>query len=66
MLGHAIEYLMDSYVLYSSKSGDANDQKAVHILENLFLTVFRECEEVESNRDRIIGGLCKILGLEKT
>lgn len=43
ILGHAIEYLMDSYVLMASKDGGVGDAEAAQLLMRLSLEVFEEC-----------------------
>ncbi len=48
ILGHAIEYLMDSYVLMASKDGVRGDAEAAQILMRLNRAVFEECPEKSS------------------
>ncbi len=52
ILGHAIEYLMDSYVLMASKDGGRADAEAALMLMRLNREVFAECPEVISVKQR--------------
>ena len=45
-LGHAIEYLMDSYLLTAAGGGEESDREAMCILKRLNLEIFQECPEV--------------------
>ncbi|WP_213805774.1 hypothetical protein [Granulicella sp. dw_53] len=45
LLGHAIEYLMDSYVIVVSANGSKDDREAIQLLMRLNMDVFSECEE---------------------
>ena len=44
--GHAIEYLIDSYVTRISGPGGRDDQEAAQILMRLNLSIYEECPEV--------------------
>lgn len=46
VLGHAIEYLMDSYVLTASEDGGSADTEAAQRLMQLNREVFMECAEI--------------------
>lgn len=66
ILGHAIEYLMDSYILFASQDGGPGDQKAIEILKRLSLEVFNECPEVVPFRIRLRNWLYYLLGISKS
>ena len=53
ILGHAIEYLMDSYVITASPNGGRADQEAIHMLSRLNLDVFSECPEIVPYHQRL-------------
>jgi hypothetical protein len=46
VLGHAIEYLMDSYVLTHAADTNNGDHEAAQILMGLSRMVFEECAEI--------------------
>jgi hypothetical protein len=46
ILGHAIEYLMDSYVLTYAADANNGDHEAAQILMGLSRMVFEECAEI--------------------
>ena len=57
ILGHAIEYLMDSYVFFASADGDEEDLEAIHVLMRLNREVFAECSLVVPWRERLMAAL---------
>jgi hypothetical protein len=46
ILGHAIEYLIDSYVIHRSANGGRDDMEAAQILMRANMAIFEECEEI--------------------
>lgn len=44
--GHAIEYLIDSYVTRESGPGGRFDQEAAQLLMRCNLAIYEECEEI--------------------
>jgi len=65
ILGHAIEYLVDSRIYDSSPFGV--DKEAVKILTRVNLDIFEECQEVIPLRSRInqIGSQLRAVGLSR-
>jgi len=53
ILGHAIEYLLDSYVLTTSEDCAIADVDATHLLMRLNLEIFGECQEITPLYQRI-------------
>lgn len=53
MLGHAIEYLVDSYTAANSDVRKDIYYKAIEMLSELSLSIFYECKEVVSFRQRL-------------
>ncbi len=45
ILGHAIEYLLDRYVLPTSEGCEVADVDAAQLMMRLNLEIFRECPE---------------------
>lgn len=46
ILGHAIEYLLDTYVVFPSGKPSDDDLEAAQILIRANLSVFSECREI--------------------
>ena|SRR5580698_5571648 len=59
ILGHAIEYLMDSYLTTASPTSDRADHEAIQMLERLNLEIFHECPEVIPYHQRLRAGLSR-------
>ena len=53
LLGHAVEYLVDSRVFATEASSVRENQEAVQLLKRLSRDVFAECAEIKSVRRRI-------------
>lgn len=53
ILGHAIEYLIDSYVVFASLDDSRGDVDAIATLMRLNREVFAECAEVIPWRERM-------------
>ena len=53
MLGHAVEYLVDSRLFQTGDHVQRDEQEAVQILMRLSRAVFSECPEVVSLRKRL-------------
>ncbi len=70
ILGHAIEYLMDSYVLMDSSDGGPCDAEAAHILMDLNRRIFLECPEVvpfyRRMQSRFFGIMGRAQGMGRT
>jgi hypothetical protein len=57
VIGHAIEYLEDMYVMPKSPASDIGDLEAVHLLQRHSMGIFNECAEIVPSRIvRILGG----------
>ncbi len=52
IVGHAIEYLIDSYG-GSRADSDAGDHEAIKMLMKLSISIFQECNEVVPLRQKI-------------
>jgi hypothetical protein len=52
-LGHAVEYLVDSRMFQVEETNARDEQEAVQILMRLSRSVFAECPEVVSMRQRL-------------
>jgi hypothetical protein len=52
VLGHAIEYLVDSYITTASPTVGSSDQEATHVLIKLNMSVFSDCSEIVPLRQR--------------
>lgn len=55
ILGHAVEYLMDSHVLFECGGGDREDIEAIQLLMQLNLEIFEECPEIVPFKQRLRG-----------
>jgi hypothetical protein len=55
LLGHAVEYLVDSRMFMIEPSTAKSEREAVQILMRLSRMVFSECEEVVTVWDRMVG-----------
>ena len=55
VLGHAVEYLVDSRMFMIEPSTAKSEREAVQILMRLSRLVFAECEEVLTVWDRVVG-----------
>jgi hypothetical protein len=53
ILGHAIEYLIDSYVVFASPDGCKSDVDAIATLMRMNREVFAECAVVDPWRERM-------------
>ena len=53
VLGHAIEYLLDSYVTTTAPTSNRSDHEATHLLIKLNMEVFSECSEIIPLRQRL-------------
>jgi len=61
MLGHAVEYLVDSRMFHGGEQIQRDEQEALQILMRLSRAVFAECPEVISLRKRLKGWLSERL-----
>jgi hypothetical protein len=59
VLGHAIEYLMDSYMLPTSPHEAIADTDAVQLLKGLSLEIFRDCPPLVPFANRVRDVLLK-------
>ncbi len=55
VIGHAIEYLIDFYIVVYSEYGSRADTEAVQILVKLSMEVYEECAEVVPLHQRVRG-----------
>jgi hypothetical protein len=60
ILGHSIEYLVDSYIAIASSDGNKDDVEAAEILMKLNLQIFNECPEIVSVFERLRNSLRRL------
>jgi hypothetical protein len=63
ILGHALEYLVDSRMYLSKEPKTRADAEAIHILSRCSREVFATCPEVVSLRQRVKSWVSAHLGL---
>ncbi len=61
LLGHSIEYLVDSRLFTADETEARNDREAVQLLMRMSRGVFAECAEVISMERRMKRGFWKML-----